>query len=156
MSTPNDPASLLQKHVKIHSVTAKPELNNKIGIAQSYVPDRARYLVSLPPHISPAPVALKADNLTLPTFLERAKGKVDDFWGMAMTVYHDQNLRAELQRGLARLQSRLPYNLKIEHVAIGLFLLFFGAIYMYGLNKTIMFLSLISMGVVVALPDIVD
>lgn len=150
----NDPASLLNKHVKIHSVTVKPELNNKIGIAQSYLPERARYLVSLPPHISPAPIALKADNLSLPTFSERVRGKFDDIWGMVLTVYHDQSLRAELRRGLATLQSQLPPNVKIEHVAVGILLLLFGVIYLIGLSKTIMLISLISMGFVVALPDI--
>jgi hypothetical protein len=151
----SDPASLLNKHVKIHSVAAKPELNNKIGIAQSYLPDRSRYLVSLPPHISPAPIALKADNLSLPTLTERARGKFDDVWGMILTVYHDQRLRAEFRRGLASMQSLLPPNVKIEHVALGILLFLFGVIYFIGLSKTIMILSLISMGIVVALPDIV-
>eukprot|EP00557_Chaetoceros_sp_GSL56_P004367 CAMPEP_0176497152 /NCGR_PEP_ID=MMETSP0200_2-20121128/11567_1 /TAXON_ID=947934 /ORGANISM="Chaetoceros sp., Strain GSL56" /LENGTH=358 /DNA_ID=CAMNT_0017895137 /DNA_START=65 /DNA_END=1141 /DNA_ORIENTATION=- len=150
----NDPASFLNKPVKIHSVAARPELNDKIGIAQSYLPNRSRYLVSLPPHISPAPIALKADNLSLPNFSERAKGKIDDIWGMVLTVYHDQSLRAELRRGLTSVESRLPPNVKVEHVAVGILLLLLAVIFFIGLSKTIMLISLISMVFVVALPDI--
>lgn len=151
----SDPAALLHKHVKIHSVSVKPELNNKIGVVQSYLPERSRYLVSFPPHISPAPIAFKADNLAIPTFAEKARGKIDEFWGMVMTIYHDQNLRQELRRGLVSIQSKLPPNVKIEHVAVGILLLIFGVIYMLGLSKTIMLVSLVSMMFVVALPDVV-
>ena len=151
----SDPANLLQKQVKIHSVSAKPELNNKIGIAQSYLTDRGRYLVSLPPHISPSPIALKADNLSIPSLPEKARGKLDETWGMMVTVYKDENLREVLRVGIATLQSRLPPNIKVEHVAGGILLLLFGMIYFIGLSKTIMLVSLLLMGVVVALPDII-
>jgi len=151
----SDPASFLQKQVKIHSVTAKPELNNKIGVAQSFLPDRNRYLVSLPPHISPSPIALKADNLAVPTFPEKARGKLDELWGMVMTVYHDDSVREVLRRGVTTVESRLPPNVKIQHVAFGILILLLGTIYCIGFSKTIMLISLLLMGCVVALPDIV-
>lgn len=150
-----DPSSFLQKQVKIHSVTAKPELNNKIGIAQSFLSDRNRYLVSLPPHISPSPIALKADNLAIPSYPEIARGKLDELWGMVMTVYHDDNLKEVVRRGVTTVESRLPPNVKIHHVAIGTLILLLGTIYFIGFNKTVMLISLILMGCVVALPDIV-
>ena len=143
----SDPANLLQKKVKIHSVSAKPELNGKIGVAQSYLADRGRYLVSLPPHISPSPVALKADNLSIPTLFESANGKADELWGMLVTVYKDENVREILRVGIAQLESRLPPNVKVEHVAGGILLLLCGMIYYIGLSKTIMLISLILMGV---------
>jgi hypothetical protein len=149
-----DPASLLHKQVKIHSVSAKPELNSKIGIAESYLPDRNRYLVSLPAHISPAPVALKADNLIEATIVDKAKGKVDQVWGMIVGVYHDENVREVLRRGVAELESRLPPNVKVVHAAGGILLVLIGIIYFTGLSKTIMLVSLVAMGAVVALPDI--
>lgn len=151
----SDPASLLQKQVKIHSVSAKPELNHKIGVAQSFLPDRNRYLVSLPPHISPSPIALKADNLAIPSFPEKARGKVDEVWGMFLTVYHDDNLRAVLRRGVTTVESQLPPNVKVQHLVIGVLVLLLGLIYFIGLSKTIMLISLLLMGCVVVLPDIV-
>ena len=151
----NDPANLLSKHVKIHSVSAKPELNNKIGVAESYLTDRQRYLISLPPHISPSPIALKADNLSIPTFPEKARGKIDELWGMALTVYHDENVRALLRQTINNVESRLPPNVKLEQVAGGLLILLLGMIYFMGLSKTIMLISLVLMGVVVSLPDII-
>jgi hypothetical protein len=151
----SDPASLLQKQVKIHSVSAKPELNNKIGVAQSFLPDRNRYLVSLPPHISPSPIALKADNLAIPSFPDKARGKFDEVWGMFLTVYHDDNLRAVLRRGVTTVESQLPPNVKVQHLVIGVLVLLLGLIYFIGLSKTIMIISLLVMGCVVVLPDIV-
>ena len=151
----SDPAGLLKKQVKIHSVSAKPELNNKIGIAQSYLPDRGRYLVSLSPHISPAPIALKADNLAIPTLPEKARGKVDEIRGMMTTLYNDENLRQALRTGIAQLEAQLPPNVKVEHVAGAILLALFAMIYMIGLSKTTMLISLVLMVVVVALPDII-
>ena len=151
----SDPANFLQKQVKIHSVSAKPELNNKIGVAQSYLSDRGRYLVSLPPHISPSPIALKADNLSIPTLPEKARGKIEELSRMAMTMYNDENLRGVFRTGVSSIESKLPPNVKVQHVAGGILLLLLSMVYFIGLSKTIMLISLLLMGVVVALPDII-
>lgn len=156
MSSSSDPASLLHKHVRIHSVTAKPALNDKIGVAQTYIPDRDRYLVSLPPHISPSPVALRADNLAPASFAERARGKIDEAWGMMNFILQDERVREGVRRAYTSLDQRLPPNVTPQHVGGVLLLLLFGLIYNLGLARTLMLLSLIGMGVVVALPDILD
>lgn len=150
----SDPASLLQKQVKIHSVSAKPELNDKIGVAQSYLPDRNRYLVSLPPHVSASPIALKADNLTIPTMVEKAKGKVDDLWGMLLTVYNDDNVRSIVTNAVLKVESLLPPNVKIQHAFGGVLFMLLAVIYFIGFAKLFMLFSLLAMVGVVALPDI--
>ncbi len=151
-----DAANLLHKHVRIHSVTAKPALNDKIGVVQTYIPDRDRYLVSLPPHISPSPIALRADNLIAATFSERAKGKIDEAWGMMNFLLKDERVREGARRAYTSLDQRLPPNVTPQHVGGVLLLLLLGLIYNLGITRTVMILSLIGMGTVIALPDILD
>lgn len=150
----SDPASLLQQNVKVHSVQAKPELNGKVGLAQSYIPDRNRYLISLPYHISPVPVALKADNLTPATFPERMRGKVDEAWGMANAIYHDENLREIVKRGYTSLDQRLPPGVNPKHAGAGFLFFWLFMVYTIGFMKSFTILTLISLGIVVVLPDI--
>uniref|UniRef100_A0A7S3V5U1 Uncharacterized protein n=1 Tax=Chaetoceros debilis TaxID=122233 RepID=A0A7S3V5U1_9STRA len=148
-----DPSSLLLKQVKIHSVSAKPELNGKVGVAQSYIPDRNRYLVTLP---TPSQtVALRPENLSPATMVDKARAKVEDTVTMAQTIYKDERFREELRRAYRTVDQRLPANVNPKQVGFVLSALFLGLVYMLGITRTFMLLSLIMMGGVVAMPDVI-
>mmetsp|Transcript_12449 Transcript_12449/g.18115 ORF Transcript_12449/g.18115 Transcript_12449/m.18115 type:complete len:376 (-) Transcript_12449:445-1572(-) len=155
-NAPLDPSNLLQKPVKIHSLTSKPELNSKIGTAQSYIPDRERYLISLPPHISPSPVALKPANLTEATIVERATGKIDEALAMAHAIYHDMQWRQILSTARTTLQSKLPPSIKPEHALVAFAAALLVFIITIGFMRFIMLASLLLLLAAVALPDILE
>jgi len=148
-----DPSSLLQKQVKIHSVSAKPELNGKVGVAQSYIPDRNRYLVTLT--IPPQTVALRPENLSPATMVDKARAKVEETVTMAKTIYKDERFREELRRAYTSVDQRLPANVNPKQLGFVSLALFVGLVYMLGLTRTLMLLSLILMGGVVAMPDVI-
>jgi len=153
-----DPSSLLLKQVKIHSVSAKPELNGKVGVAQSYIPDRNRYLVTLPTTTTTTPsqtVALRPENLSAATMVDKARAKVEETVTMAQTIYKDERFREELRRAYTEVDQRLPANVNPKQVGFVLSALFLGLVYMLGITRTFMLLSLIMMGGVVAMPDVI-
>eukprot|EP00553_Chaetoceros_curvisetus_P011260 CAMPEP_0204634746 /NCGR_PEP_ID=MMETSP0717-20131115/29978_1 /ASSEMBLY_ACC=CAM_ASM_000666 /TAXON_ID=230516 /ORGANISM="Chaetoceros curvisetus" /LENGTH=251 /DNA_ID=CAMNT_0051653281 /DNA_START=30 /DNA_END=785 /DNA_ORIENTATION=- len=68
----------------------------------------------------------------------------------------DERVREGARRAYTSLDQRLPPNVTPKHVGGVLLFLLLGLIYNLGITRTVMILSLISMGAVVALPDILD
>jgi hypothetical protein len=174
----DDPARLLSKTVKIHSVTAKPELNGKLGIATSYLPDHNRYVVQVtvlhPPPTgnnnnnnnnngniqtnagmaSKKSVSLKPSNLQAATLAERIMDKAREGRQIASLLLSDPRLRHFVEEARGRIQSRLPPSVPAEYVLAGGVLILLYGVYRLGVSKFILLASLISILVAVVLPDI--
>jgi len=153
----NDPAGLMGKTVKVHSIASKPELNGQLGTAISYLHQQGRYVVQLQP---PGPVgsraSLKDSNLAPANYLERTQHTVAEMKHAATTLYNDPQTRAKVRQVYAEAQRRLPPGVKLEHAAGGAVLLIFVIVYMLGITRSIFFGSIICMLCAVALPDILS
>mmetsp|Transcript_14930 Transcript_14930/g.21365 ORF Transcript_14930/g.21365 Transcript_14930/m.21365 type:complete len:388 (-) Transcript_14930:347-1510(-) len=161
----SDPNSFLQKKVKVHSLSARPDLNGKIGVVTSYLPTRQRYLVALPLPTSsllreapngsqPAPIALKADNLSPATMMDKAFAKVNDIKTITKFLYNDPTIRAHVYRVHDDINARLPPSVTPLHLAIALLILISIFFKVLGVSKTFMLFSFIGMLLVVMMPDI--
>lgn len=154
---PPDPASMLNSTVKIHNLVSKPELNSQLAIVKSYDIQRNRYhlqLCSSPPTASP--IALKADNLTHASMVEKAKGQWEVSKTMMRFMLESPEVRAEFLRLYSLVDSKLPNGVKPEYAVGGIVLILILAVFMIGFSKTIVLFSLVAMLAIVALPDIIN
>lgn len=157
----NDPKNLLSQVVKITN-TARDDLNNQIGTAISFSSDRNRYTVHLLPasnNTSPQQqraqvLSFKPDNLVLGTFVDKAKFKLAEAKLLAQQVKNDPHLRRQVTTAYNTVQSRLPKNVRPEHLAGLLFVVFFYSIYQFGFSKTFLFVSLMILPLMISAPDV--
>jgi len=160
MATPaadtNDPAGLISKTVKVHSVTSKPELNGQLGIVIRY--QQGRYIVKLQPSSPVGPqapqISLKDSNLTPANYLERTQHTIADMKLVATTLYNDPQTRAKVRQVCNDAQRRLPPNVKLEYAAAGIVLSLFVVVYVLGMSRSVFLGSIIGIVGAVALPDI--
>lgn len=152
-STENgDPASLLNKTVKLHSITAKPELNNLIGQVISYNSSRDRYNVQLPTQSTP--ISLKATNLSAPSISDRAKFHVQEAKMKYNEIKNNPMIKELGNRTVQSFQDKLPSAIQPKQALIGLSLLLAFLVYKIGVTKVFMMVSLLSMLPAVCLPDL--
>jgi hypothetical protein len=163
--SPSDPSQLLQKTVKIHSITTKVELNGQIGTVREYNSATNRYYVELS-QVSAATtgrnntntnsVSLKADNLRIATYTDRIQFKIQSTKEILQLLYRDENIREQLRRTYTRIDQALPPNIKPEHVIFGIFLLYIWLSTKIGWTKTFFLFSILSIFPVMSLPDIMN
>lgn len=157
----NDPAGLISKTVKVHSVASKPELNGQLGTVISYLHQQGRYYVQLGQQSNPvgpqAPriISLKDSNLAPANYLERTQHTITEMKHAATTLYHDPQTRAKVRQVYDEAQRRLPPGVKLEYAAGGIVLSLFAIVYMVGFSRSVFIGSIIGIVGAVALPDIV-
>lgn len=154
MST--DPARLLQKYVKIKGLASKPELNSQVGFVDSYLVERSRYLITLPSHVSIAPIALKSENLDIANMLDRSKSKVEEIIFMAKAVLQDERFKETIRRSYTSIDQRLPGPVKPQHLIAGFFLAVILIVKMIGLTKFLFVSSAFMIILAVSFPDLVS
>lgn len=151
-----DPAKLLQKYVKIKGLASKPELNSQVGFVDSYLADRSRYMITLPRHVSAAPIALKSDNLELASIIDRSKAKVEEIMFMGRAVMQDERFKETIRRTYTSIDQRLPGPMKPQHLLAGILLAFMLMVRMIGFTKFIFVSSVMMVILAVALPDLMS
>ena len=160
-SSSADPASLLHKVVKIHSLSSKPELNNKLGTVTLFSTERNRYLVELYPPSSPpssTTISIRAENLIVASWTEKAQVQLVGWKNQALTLYRDPQVRQQVQYLYNRMDRHLPKSpvkMHPEHLLIASVLVFLLTLWLLGITRTILILSLASITFMVALEDIV-
>jgi len=103
-------------------------------------------------------IALRADNLALASMSDKLWFKAQETKAQITAFSSDPRMRQQAQRIYNLIDHHLPstpVNIHPEHLVVALFGLFLILLKIVGLSKTIMALSLLSITVVVALPDIV-
>ena len=151
-----DPAQLLQKYVKIKGLASKPELNFKVGFVDSYLADRSRYMITLPRHVSAAPVALKSDNLEVASIVDRSKAKAEEIMFMGRAVMQDERFKETIRRTYTSIDQRLPGPMKPQHLLAVILLGFMLIVRMIGFTKFIFVSSVMLIMLAVALPDLIS
>ena len=151
-----DPAQLLQKYVKIKGLASKPELNAQVGFVDSYLADRERYMITLPRHVSAAPVALKSNNLEIASFVDRSKAKAEEVMFMGRTVMQDERVKETIRRTYTSIDQRLPGPMKPQHLLVGILLAFMLTIRLIGFTKFIFISSVLLIILAVSLPDLIS
>lgn len=151
----SDPAQLLQKYVKIKGLASKPELNSKVGFVDTYLVQRSRYMITLPNHVSIAPIALKSENLEIANVVDRSKSKLEEIIFMAKAIMQDEAFKETIRRTYTSFDQRLPGPVKPQHVLAGFFLALILIIRMIGFTKFLFISSALMIVVTVSLPDLV-
>jgi len=156
-----DPARLVRKVVKIHSLSSKPELNNKLGTVTSFSTDRNRYLVELyPPSATSPTISIRAENLVLASWKDKAQIQWDMFKHQAYTLYRDPHVRQQIRYLYSMMDRQLPtigsFKIHPEHVGGSMLVLLIMMIWFLGMSKTILILSLASITIMVAMEDIMQ
>jgi len=154
----NDPANILSKTVKVHSITARQELNGTFCTVKSYLPEQNRYIVQFPPTTpatqSPSQISLRADNLTPANYIERTRYTIAEMKQAATALAHDPQTRAVIRQVYSEAERRLPPRVKPEY-AVGLVLLLMGVIiYVFGFTRVMFLSSILLLVGSVILPDV--
>lgn len=165
-TNPNDPSSFLsQPNVLVKVVnTGRADLNDQLGQVISYNADRNRYTIAMilasstnPSHTRPnaaTALSFKPENLVKANLMERAKFYAQTFKQQLRDTANDPQVQEAMRRAYTSIQTRLPTGVKPEYLLYVLLFLLLVAIRYVGFGKTILFLSLLSMPVVVAAPDL--
>jgi len=127
--------------VKIQG-TARADINGKLGIVVQYATDRGRYLVHLTS--SQQIVAMKADNVVKANYFEMAKAQLEQ-------IQNDEQVR----RMLTTVSSRVPPGVSLKHVGMAALVLVLVIVYLLGISRTMMLLSMIMVLGMVIGPDII-
>jgi len=152
-STENgDPAGLLNKTVKLHSIAAKPELNDLIGQVISYNSSRDRYNIQLP--TQPTPISLKATNLSAPSIPERAKYHVQDAKMKLDEMKNNPVVKELAKRVYTSFEDQLPSSIQPKQALVGLALAMAFLVFKIGFTKVFMVVSLLSIVPAVCIPDL--
>ncbi len=154
-SSRSDPASMINRTVKIQNLISKPELNMQLGIVKSYNLQNNRYTVQLysASPISP-PISLKADNLVHASYVEKAKGQILQMKTMIQFIRTNPEVRNEFIRIYSIIQDKLPNGVKPEYAIGGVLLLLIFLIHKIGFFRCIMIFSILGMLITVSLPDL--
>jgi hypothetical protein len=139
----NPPATV----VKVQG-TSREDVNGQFGIAVQYNAEKARYMVQLV-GAAQTVMALKPDNVVKANMLE-------SYQAQFQILRTDPRIRQELTRYYDLAQSKLPGIVKPEYAAGGIGLLLIGMMYVVGVTKTLMAVSiLLLLGIIIA-PDIMQ
>lgn len=127
----------------------------QLGIVKSYNLQNNRYTVQLysASPISP-PISLKADNLVHASYVEKAKGQIEQMKTMIQFIRSNPEVRNEFIRIYSLIQDKLPHGVKPEYAIGGVLLLLLVLIYKIGFFRCIMILSILGMLITVSLPDL--
>jgi len=155
----DDPAGLISKTVKIHSIASKPELNGQLGMVVSYIHQQGRYVVQLQPSNpvgpqAPRTISLKDSNLAPASYLQRTQHTIAEMKNAANTLYNDPQTRAKVRQVYGEAQRRLPPGVKLEYAAAGIALSLFAVVWLVGFTRCMFIGSIIGIVGAVALPDI--
>lgn len=166
-ANPSDPSGFLNPPQQILKIinTARGDLNGKFGTAVSFSLDRNRYTIALPPtnpvasspqSQQPTVVSLKSDNLVKATIAEKMKFKAMAARQQAEMLYNDPHVRQQFQSAYNNMESRLPPNVKLLHVAYGLIALWVLSVYFFGFTRTMLALSFMAMPILISAPDLMS
>ena len=118
--------------VKVHS-TSQASMNGQLGVVVQYNEDRGRYLVHLAN--TQQTIALKPENLVQGNMIDQAKAQY-------LFLSKDPRVRQEIQKYYLLAQSKLPPGVRPEYAAIGLGLLIFSGVFVFGFTRVLMMISL--------------
>jgi len=130
--------------------TSRNDLNNRTGIIVQYDANRERYLIIVDPG-SNSPISLKEDKLRAASFTEKAQTNYK------FLMHHK---KPDIDAFVAKIKSKIPQlsNNSSEEVLAGLMMfivLVLGiSFYFFGFSRTWVTVSLVSMPLVIAWPDL--
>lgn len=154
-----DPASLLHKVVKVHSLSSRPELNNKLGTVTSFSAERNRYVVGIHPLSPHSPtISIRSENLTVASWKDKTQVQWEEYKNQAYALYRDPRARQQIQHMYSIIDRNLPkspVHIRPEHLLIASLLVILLIIWLLGITKSILIFSLTSITVMVALEDII-
>lgn len=155
---------LVNKLVKIQSLSTRPDLNGKVALVTAYLPDKMRYLVKLSnPHPSIIvnalrfgtnipPISLRRESISLASYSDRLKCKVFGVREMVTFVLTDANIRKELRNVCASLMQNLSNN--NYYILFGIVVILSFSLYFIGFSKTLIVFSLLAIIPAVSLNEI--
>lgn len=149
-NNPNDPCGFVSNPpstvVKVLGTT-REELNNSLGVVVQYNMERGRYLVHLVKNQST--VLLKPDNLKKANYLEQMQAQFQQ-------LTKDPRIKNEFNRIVNQIQTKLPGNIPVQYLAVGVLVLLAGLILVIGFSKTVLILSFTMIALMIIGPDIMN
>lgn len=127
--------------VKIQN-TSRADRNGALGVVLQYAADRQRYIVHMA--VSQDQIALKGENLVKATWMEQVAGQYQ-------LLRNDRNVQRFVQNVTLQIQQRTGLPLHYVAAAAGLILLV--VIYLIGLTRVLMMISLALLLATIVAPD---